>query len=103
MNDLEKNPNDKTIHFFHSTSKPDDEFLENLKEDVKNSNVNLHLFVSKIDERLSSEKIKELVPNWQNSSIWYCGPLKFGQSLREDFVSSGLNPEDFHQELFEMR
>lgn len=103
MKDLHNNKTTKTIHLFHSTSKPDESFLEKLKETAKNSNINLHIFISGVDERLSSNKIKQIVPHWQSASFWFCGPSKFGQNLRDDFVNSGLDFEDFHQELFEMR
>ena len=103
MNHLEKNKEDRKIHLFHSNSKLDEKAEAKLQTCVANTNVDLHLFISKVNGRLSSEKIKNLVPNWKDASIWFCGPLKFGESLKEEFVSSGLNPKDFHQELFEMR
>jgi ferredoxin-NADP reductase len=43
------------------------------------------------------------VPDWASASLWFCGPRRFGQVLREDFVARGLPPGRFHQELFEMR
>lgn len=43
------------------------------------------------------------VPEWQTASVWFCGPPRFGQALRDDFVAHGLPPDRFHQELFEMR
>jgi len=103
MKHLSSTPEDKIVHLFHSTSKFDEAVINNLKEDAKNASVNLHLFVSSKDGRLNGNKIREAVPKWKNASVWFCGPAKFGEALRDDFIAQGLNPKDFHQELFEMR
>jgi len=43
------------------------------------------------------------VPDWEESSIWFCGPAAFGTTLRDDIINKGLPAQHFHQELFEMR
>jgi ferredoxin-NADP reductase len=65
--------------------------------------VRLHLLVDSKDGRLNGERIRAVIPEWQSASIWFCGPPRFGQALREDFLAHGLPPERFHQELFQMR
>jgi predicted ferric reductase len=44
-----------------------------------------------------------MAPSWKNADVWFCGPASFGQSLRDDLIARGLSPQDFHQELFNMR
>jgi ferredoxin-NADP reductase len=44
-----------------------------------------------------------MVPGWKDASVWFCGPTAFGRALRADLLAQGLEPEAFHQELFEMR
>lgn len=53
--------------------------------------------------RLDADKIRALVPGWKASSIWFCGPSRFGASLWQNFKSHGLPQAAFHRELFEMR
>jgi predicted ferric reductase len=53
---------------------------------------------------LSGARIREAVPDWQQASIWFCGPAGFGAALRKDFANSDLSvATHFHQELFAMR
>lgn len=47
--------------------------------------------------------IRATVPDWRSTSLWFCGPAGFGETLRKDFVAHGLPVGDFHQELFELR
>ncbi|WP_228766917.1 MULTISPECIES: hypothetical protein [Thiomicrorhabdus] len=63
----------------------------------------MHVTVTPKDGRLTAEKIRELVPEWDAASFWFCGPSAFGGALRKEFVQHGLSNEDFHQELFAMR
>ena len=63
----------------------------------------VNLLVSGKDGRLDGERIRASIPEWATASIWFCGPPGFGQALREDFCANGLAPEQFHQELFQMR
>jgi predicted ferric reductase len=39
----------------------------------------------------------------RDSSIWFCGPLKFGDALEKSFVSMGLPKGQFHREAFDFR
>ena len=54
-------------------------------------------------EILSGERLRAMVPDWKDASVWFCGPTPFGRALRADLLAQGLEPEAFHQELFEMR
>ena len=63
----------------------------------------LHVLWDERDGFLSAERIAQVVPQWRDADIWFCGPAAFGQALRADVVAQGLPAERFHQELFEMR
>jgi predicted ferric reductase len=65
--------------------------------------VNLHVLVDATDGFLNVERICQTVPEWASCDIWFCGPARFGQSLRRDFNAKGIPSENFHQELFNMR
>jgi predicted ferric reductase len=44
-----------------------------------------------------------MVPDWLAADIWFCGPTGFGHALRRNFAAQGMQNDDFHQELFDMR
>ena len=92
-----------SVDLFYSTSAPDQGFIDKLQQLAKRANVRLHVLVSGKDGRLTVERLCQMVPQWQATSVWFCGPAGFGQALREGLVARGLSAEDFHQELFDMR
>lgn len=92
-----------SIDLYHLCGEYSPNAIDNLRTDVSAAGVRLHLLVSGQDGRLSGERLRQEVADWQDASVCYCGPADFGQSLRDDLVAHGLKPEDFHQELFHMR
>jgi len=93
----------KTIDLFYSTSAPDESFISRVRQRAEAAGVRLHVLVAAKDGRLNAERICQAVPEWPSADLWFCGPAGFGQALREDFTARGLSPDDFHQELFDMR
>jgi predicted ferric reductase len=94
----------QTIHFFHPTADYDEGAIAKLTADAEAAGVRLHVLVSGRDGRLDGERIRAMVPEWREASLWFCGPAGFGQALRQDFASHGMQMEGrFHQELFAMR
>jgi Predicted ferric reductase len=92
------------IDLFHATSEYDENAIAKLTADAETAGIRLHLFVDARDGRLTGDSIRAAVPEWRNASIWFCGPIGFGEALRRDFAVHGLPVnERFHQELFEMR
>lgn len=103
MQHLAKDRGNREVDFFHITADYDQAAIDKLKEAAKSANIRLHITVTSKEGRLTPEKIRELVPEWQCASFWFCGPSAFGSALREDFIQHGLSPDDYHQELFAMR
>ncbi|SON53858.1 bifunctional nitric oxide dioxygenase/dihydropteridine reductase 2 [Hartmannibacter diazotrophicus] len=92
------------IDLFHTTREVDEAALERLARDAHAAKVRLHTLIDSRHGRLSGERIREMVPGWQDASIWFCGPIKFGAVLKADFATTGMPiDEQFHQELFELR
>lgn len=92
------------VDLFHSTREVDEEALARLADDGRAGSVNLHILIDERDGQLTGERIRSAIPNWRNTSIWFCGPGSFGNSLRKDFAKQGYDVnKHFHQELFEMR
>lgn len=103
MKEMATVPGKQTIDLFHSDVHDDSPAYELLRQDAKRGNVNLHLIVTRKDGRLTGEKIRSLVPDWKEASIWFCGPSRFAAAIKLDLMRHGLNSADFHHELFEMR
>lgn len=92
------------IDLFHATSEYDEVAIRKLQADAEAAGIRFHLYVGSRDGRLTGERIREKVPDWQNASIWFCGPVGFAEALKADFAAKGMAVEErFHQELFEMR
>ncbi|MCA8927659.1 MAG: ferric reductase-like transmembrane domain-containing protein [Alphaproteobacteria bacterium] len=92
------------IDLFHTTREVDERALERLSADARVARVRLHLLIDAKHGRLTGERIRDLVPNWREASLWFCGPGGFGTSLRADFAAHGLPVEErFHREIFALR
>ena len=91
------------IDLFHPTADFSQPAIDNLCADAKAAGVQLHLLVDAKDGLLSGERLRSAVPDWREASIWFCGPVGLGRALRQDLKAHGLNPRNFHQELFQMR
>ena len=103
MKCLSRHPDGKVIDLFHTTAVFDEDAIGKLQLDAQQAKVHLHVLVDARDGYLTVERICQEVPKWKSSDIWFCGPARFGQDVRRDFCAKGFDPDDFHQELFDMR
>lgn len=103
MQALAAQPDGRTVDFFHATSDVDERALALLRADAQAAGVRLHLLISGRDGRLTGERLRAMVPDWQQAEVWFCGPTAFGDAIRQDLTAQGLPNERFHQELFQMR
>ena len=92
-----------SIDLFHPSGEYSAAAMAKLRADAAAAGVRLHLLVGNQNGRLSGERLRHEVADWQAASVWFCGPAGFGRALRDDLVAHGLRPQDFHQELFQMR
>ncbi len=93
----------KKIDFFYTSHEMDETLVGRLRKGTDEANIRLHLIQPAKDGKLDFGRIRELVPEWQQADIWFCGPAGFGEALKQDAVARGLSADDFHQELFDMR
>lgn len=97
-------PRSQAIDLFHSTADWSEDAIGKLTADAEAAGVRLHVLHDPRDGRLTGDRIRADVPDWEQASIWFCGPAGFGAALRSDFASHGLPvAKRFHQELFSMR
>lgn len=93
----------RKIDLFYVTQLPDPVFVERLRQHAEMADVTLHLHIKGRDPRLTGEVVREVLPDWQSASIWFCGPAGMGESLQANMQKRGLDPAAFHRELFDMR
>ncbi len=96
-------PDGKPVDLFYATRVPCDDAITGLQTEAKKAGVRLHVVVEGRDGRLTADRICLAVPAWKSCDVWFCGPSGFGKALRADFLARGVEPADFHHELFEMR
>jgi predicted ferric reductase len=88
---------------FYCTGAPDQGFIAGLEALAEAARIRLHVLTTAEQGRLTPARVRQLVPDWQNRDVWFCGPARFGSELRHDLTEHGLPASDFHQELFNMR
>lgn len=103
MKQLARSPSPQEIVLFHPTTEFEQAAIDKLAADAKAADVRLHVLVDAKDGLLDADRIRAAVPDWRSASIWFCGPPRFAEALRNDFVAHGLDASKFHQELFQMR
>ncbi|WP_153116115.1 ferredoxin reductase family protein [Rhodocyclus tenuis] len=103
MQALAKEPDGRDVDLFHCTSEVDELALQRLAADAAAAGVRLHVLIDARDGRLSGERLRAEVPDWQAADVWFCGPAPFGDAMCRDLLAHGLPAGRFHQELFAMR
>ncbi|MDV7145448.1 ferric reductase-like transmembrane domain-containing protein [Tropicimonas sp. TH_r6] len=103
MKQLARKGGTTSVDLIHSTRELSGDALDLLQADAVAAGIKLHVLRDDRDGFLTGARLKEMVPDWQAASVWFCGPAAFGQVLRDDLVTSGLAAGSFHQELFNMR
>ena len=118
------------VDLFYSTKNADEAFVANLQRLAERAGVKLHIIVAgrdalpadgspqgedsplggqrrpegaSVGARLDAEGLCATVPEWKETSLWFCGPAGFGHALRQGLARRGFDTRHFHQELFDMR
>ncbi len=63
--------------------------------------IELHIHLSERDGRLTPEQLFRGAH--KGTRVWFCGPNAFSASLKKGMEALGLQPENLHQERFQMR
>lgn len=97
-------PDPRAIYLFHSSSDYDEVAFAKLADIAKKASINLTIMIDSQHGYLTGDKIRQTVPQWKEASIWFCGPLGFGDALSRDFAQNGFDTDrHFHREFFSMR
>jgi predicted ferric reductase len=93
----------KPISLIHCTAELDNVAIGKLRADALAAHVDLQVLVDERDGLLSAKRLMDLVPQWREAGVWFCGPIGFGRALRKGLIAQGFDAKHFHQELFDMR
>lgn len=91
------------VHFIYVSQFLSGEEEEKLHALAKSAGVRLTIWLTPKKGRLDGTHLRKMFVNWKQSSIWFCGPRQFGETLEDDMAKNGFSRERFHRELFEMR
>ena len=99
-----KTAGQKPVDMYLCIPKDDPETTGPLERLARDAGVNLRVMVDSRDGFFTAARLREETPQWQEASVWFCGPALFGKALRGDLKKAGFPVgRHFHQELFEMR
>ena len=98
-----KKVNKGQINFVYVIQTISDSEKQKLIELAQSAGVRLKIWRTPEEGRFNGSLLRQLFVNWEQSSIWFCGPIKFGETLEGDMVKNGFVRQRFHRELFQMR
>ena len=93
-------------HLYYSVRSPDDALLvadfERAAQQIEH--FDFTLAVSGEGSRITAEQIVDkLGQDISSAHVYFCGPEAMRESLRKSLTLSGLPPDNFHYEEFEIR
>src|SRR5690606_18658895 len=91
MQALAVEPDGRQIDLFYVTQLPDPIFVERVQKRAEEAGVTLHLHVKGRDPRLTADVVREMLPDWCEASIWFCGPAGMGDELQAALQKAGLD------------
>lgn len=101
----------KDVKVFVSTNTPAEEvFRDEMLAMTSSSNFSYFRFFAEGTEnqgeqktfsgRIDLEKIKSLLPDWQEREIYFCGPPAMSKALNQAFLRAGVSKNKIHFERF---
>lgn len=94
----------KPIDFWYCTrGSLDSQFPSSLEHLCTESGVNLTHLDSSKNEYLTAETIKTSIGDLDNTSIWFCGPERFRESIMEGLETTEFKMQNSHYDSFHMR
>ncbi|MGH1404007.1 MAG: ferredoxin reductase family protein [Alphaproteobacteria bacterium] len=100
---LSKNKNTQPVDLFFLAREVDPELIERIQALSGKAGVTFHNFANGAGGRFECNRLRNLIPDWKESSVWFCGPVGLGNMLYKDMSGNGLQKTKFHREVFEMR
>lgn len=96
------------VTFYYCTQAPSPTLIADLEHAAAKANIEFHVIDTRVMRFLTIEEIirrkSHIEPfDINQNSIWFCGPLGFGQALKQQLSGQQYNLNHFHTELFNFR
>jgi predicted ferric reductase len=92
------------IDFWYSTrSEINMIFPDSLPSLCQRTGVNFYHMNSAKQEYLTAQTLFEVTGNFDDVSIWFCGPAEFSECLLKDLSAYNFDKKNFHYDSFSMR
>jgi len=89
------------VDFFYS-ARGENPYPE-LADLSEKAGVRFHYRNTSKESRLNFDIIKEKIKDIKDTSLWYCGPAAFGETLQKSAAAGGISKKDIHYDSFDMR
>lgn len=89
------------VDFFYS-ARGENPYPE-LADLSEKAGVRFHYRNTSKESRLNFNMIKEKIKDIKDTSLWYCGPAAFGETLQKSAAACGISKKDIHYDSFDMR
>ena len=93
----------KNTVLYHCVKHISDEAQQQLQTLAEQAQVKLYLYRDDIEGLLSADTLAAKISHWQDTSVWFCGPMPFGTALQKQLQQHGMLETQFHQECFQLR
>jgi len=92
------------IDLFYCRDNDDQTYFVHLLEKLvsKLPSVKLHVYTASHNEFLCADRVAQHV-DLSQASVSFCGPINFGNTLKNRLLGLGLNKQNYHSERFVMR
>lgn len=88
------------VDFFYS-ARGENPYPE-LADLSEKAGVRFHYRNTSKEGRLNFDIIKEKIKDIKDTSLWYCGPAAFGETLQKSAAAGGISKKDIHYDSFDM-
>ncbi|EGU41802.1 oxidoreductase [Vibrio ichthyoenteri ATCC 700023] len=92
-----------SVTLFYCTQVPSSEFIHELETLAREANIEFHVIDNRIVQHLTIANIKQQFGHLDDHSVWFCGPLGFGEALKAQLRNEQFDLNHFHTELFNFR
>ena len=103
LDELKQHKNATPVTLYYCTQTPSPVFIEQLETAVREANIEFHVVDNRMAKFLTISDVCQRNGDLTNSSVWFCGPLGFGEALKSQLKERQFNLAHFHSELFNFR
>lgn len=101
--ELKDDKNHPPVRLYYCTQASSPSFVEPLKMAARDAGVDFHLIDNQRQTLFTVDDIGSTPEELSKHSIWFCGPLGFGDALKRQLKAKRFQLSHFHYELFNFR